>query len=380
MGMNVVLSGGTYKIYGDNLQTFDKLPVGTYEVGFSKFTGFFLTARTDLAVNEAKIYGNSEARVKKVLDSFGAVDRNFGVILSGRKGIGKTLFARLLACNAKDRGYPMIIVKEYVPGIADFLSSIEQEIVVLFDEFEKTFAESDDCKPQEEMLSMFDGLDGGKKLFVVTVNEVGKLNAYLLNRPGRFHYHFVMDKPTPAEVREYMADHLDKKYHDLIDRVVGFSFTANVTYDILRAMAFELNRGYSFEETLMDLNISKETAPAYTVKVKCSDGLVFSYDGVRVDVFSSSSRRITVYSRIGASREEVVIEFNPKDIYIDINNDGAMTLSPDKLIEYDVDECGYDMEDAADKAMYEYLVSNKPVRITFERYVCEGSGGKYIDI
>ena len=47
------------------------------------------------------------------------------------------------------------------------------------------------------MLSLFDGLDNGKKLFVITCNEVERLNAYLLNRPGRFHYHFV-DCSPPA--------------------------------------------------------------------------------------------------------------------------------------------------------------------------------------
>lgn len=101
--MNVVHSGDTFQIYGDALKTYDALPAGTYEVGFNKFSGFFLTSHNDLVVSEGKVYGCSEKKVQKVLHSFSKVDRNFGVILSGRKGIGKSLFARLLAVHAKER-------------------------------------------------------------------------------------------------------------------------------------------------------------------------------------------------------------------------------------------------------------------------------------
>ena len=113
MGMNVVHSGDTFQIYGDALKTYDKLPLGTYDVCFHKMMGFYLTSHSDLVVNEDKIYGSSPAKVEKVLRGFQAVDRNFGVILSGRKGIGKSLFARQLAVRAKDYNLPLIIVSCY---------------------------------------------------------------------------------------------------------------------------------------------------------------------------------------------------------------------------------------------------------------------------
>jgi DNA replication protein DnaC len=70
------------------------LPVGTYEIGFHKMMGFFLKDHADLDVKEEKVYGSSPVKVEKVLKGFQKVDRNFGVILSGKKGIGKSLFAR----------------------------------------------------------------------------------------------------------------------------------------------------------------------------------------------------------------------------------------------------------------------------------------------
>ena len=32
----------------------------------------------------------------------------------------------------------------------------------------------------------------------------------MINRPGRFHYHFIMGIPTGDEVREYMEDQVEQ--------------------------------------------------------------------------------------------------------------------------------------------------------------------------
>ena len=88
-----------------------------------------------------------------------AVD--LGVILSGDKGIGKSLFSKMLGIKAKESGIPVILVDEYIPGIANFLDDIEQTVMVLFDEYDKTFDEKKyNC--QAEMLSLFDGMSAGK--------------------------------------------------------------------------------------------------------------------------------------------------------------------------------------------------------------------------
>lgn len=98
--MNVVHSGNTYQIYGDEVETYKELPVGTYKVDFNKFTGFTLVQHPDLLVPEQKIYGPTPQKVDKVLKSFQYTNRNFGVILSGEKGIGKSLFAKQLAIRS----------------------------------------------------------------------------------------------------------------------------------------------------------------------------------------------------------------------------------------------------------------------------------------
>ena len=374
MGMNVVHSGETYQIYGDALKTYDKLPLGTYEICFHKMMGFYLTSHADLIVNE-KIYGNSPAKVEKVLKGFTQVDRNFGVILSGRKGIGKSLFARQLAIRAKDYNLPLIIVPCYYPGIADFISSIEQEVIVFFDEFEKTFADQEHISPQEEMLSLFDGVDNGKKLFIVTCNEVHKLNSYLINRPGRFHYHFTLGNPNPDEIKEYMTDKLDPAYHDIIKKLISFSLNVDLTYDILRAIAFEINSGYSFEETLMDLNISKEGTPKYNITVQFADGQIRTVSGERINTYSTERRYLWFSAKNGRSGDSIRLAFNPSDIVIDMDH-AEMTLDPN-LVERYVDEDYFDFEKPEEKARYDYLNELEIVKITFTRVV-EDFAYKYL--
>ena len=146
-----------------------------------------------------------------------------GVILSGPKGVGKSMFARLLAEAGKKSNLPLLIVDTPAPGIEDFISSIHQECIVLFDEFEKTFKtdKDSDYSPQDNLLSLFDGIDDGKKLYIITCNDTRGLSPFLLNRPGRFHYHFMLSTPTGDEVREYMNDNLVGDARQYIDKIVA---------------------------------------------------------------------------------------------------------------------------------------------------------------
>ena len=369
--MNVVHSGDNFQIYGNALKTYDQLPIGTYEINFHKMMGFFLTAHSDLVVNEEKIYGSTPSKVDKVLRGFEAVDRNFGVILSGRKGIGKSLFARQLAIRAKEYNLPLIIVPTYYPGIADFISSIEQEVILLFDEFEKTFADQEHCNPQEEMLSLFDGIDSGKKLFIITCNEVHKLNTYLLNRPGRFHYHFVLGNPNPEEIKEYMTDKLKPEYHDVIKKLIGFSLNADLTYDVLRAIAFELNMGYSFEETLMDLNISKEGTPKFNIRIEFVDGTYRVCNGQRINTYSNERMYFWFNDRSGRSSDSIRIDLTPSDIILDMDH-AEMTIDPSKVERY-IDADYFNMDDPDSKKRYDYLCNLDISKISFTRVVDEYS-------
>ena len=94
--MRVIRIGERYSISTDEVETYDLLPVKTYVVMHNDKDGFYLTAHTNIEVRE-KIYGVHNAKLTKVMAAFDSFERNLGVILSGEKGIGKSLFAKMLS-------------------------------------------------------------------------------------------------------------------------------------------------------------------------------------------------------------------------------------------------------------------------------------------
>ena len=281
--MKIISEGTNYRIFDSSIQTFNQIPAGVYSVGFSKQSGWFLTRTAeDIDIRE-KVYGVHDAKTNKVLRSFQRATRNLGVILSGDKGIGKSLFAKLLSHKIIEAGIPLIIIDTYIPGIASFISSIDQEIVCLFDEFDKTFKakrneEDSATDPQTEMLSLFDGVDGGKKLFIVTCNDLHNLSDFIVNRPGRFHYHFRFNYPGVAEITAYLKDKgiVDEVQ---IKKVVDFSQKVKLNYDCLRAIVFELQDGSDFSEAIADMNIMNTEDENYQIITYFTNGEHFkTYD------------------------------------------------------------------------------------------------------
>ena len=159
--MKAIKIGTKIEIYNDTVMTFNELPARTYIVRFEKMSGFYLDEYAEAEIKEDKIYGEHMNKVKKVLRTYRAFNRNLGVILSGFKGIGKSLFARILTVEAVKNGIPVIVVDKYIPGIASYIETIDQCVMVLFDEFDKTFGDvkaiEGEVEPQAALLGLFDG-------------------------------------------------------------------------------------------------------------------------------------------------------------------------------------------------------------------------------
>lgn len=376
--MNIIHSGNRYMVYGDDVKTYNTLPADTYQLCCNPLTGFYLSKHNDLLVNE-KVYGPYAKKVMKVMNTFKALDRNMGVILSGPKGVGKSMFARLLAEQGKDNNLPLILINDCFDGLDKFISSINQECIVLFDEFEKTFKETEDCNPQDSLLSLFDGTDNGKKLYVITCNETDKLSSYLLNRPGRFHYHFALTTPTEEEIREYMEDNLVGDARQYIDKIVSLGSLSTFTYDVLRAIAFDLNQGYDLTDTFLDLNIEREQYINFNMKVVFTNGVVATLEGtsIEVDMFNEEElihewctldataipKQLKKYSKYF---KNVCIEFYTKDIIVcgnryKINNDDV-SFKFSSECEYVVD----DLEEEQ-KVAEEFIDSFKLAEVVLEK-------------
>lgn len=313
--MKAVNTGNTFHIYDNSVKLYDSLPPKAYGIDFNPMQGFSLYLLQDIEVSE-RVYGVHETKVTKVLNSFKNFSRSLGVILSGDKGIGKSLFAKMLCKMANEEGYPVIICDNNYPDVARFIESIDQEAVVLFDEFDKTFKKSrneDKADAQAPLLSLFDGVSMNKKLFCVTCNDMYSLNEYLINRPGRFHYHFRFNYPTKEEIETYMKDHLPADKFSEIEKVVNFSRKVNLNYDCLRSICYELTSCSTFEEAVADLNIIK---PANESRVKFyvlfDDGSKFS-ENQHVDVFSDEEDEVTFGEGTDGQDDYLSIKFTPND-------------------------------------------------------------------
>lgn len=274
----ISINNSKFYIFKDGTTAYDYLPCGYYTVNFSKHEGFYLEKSIPFNVNQ-RLYGVHESKVDKIINAYKRSKSNFGVILSGEKGLGKSLTMRLLAQRLYAQNYPIIIINNYIYGIANFLHNITCDCVILFDEFDKIFKDtqaSDDksVNPQEELLSLFDGLDEYHRLFVITANKIHAINEYLLNRPGRFQYHLIFSYPTDKDIKEYMLDNLDNKdMMSELPRIQRFSKKTPLSYDALRAICFELNNGLTFDEAIEDLNIINLDDIKYNIVLSFTNGV-----------------------------------------------------------------------------------------------------------
>lgn len=359
--MKVIQSGERYDLYGSGVMTYDTLPPKTYTVEFDPRSGCFLKERSNIE-SEEKSYGPHEQKIEKVMNTFDRVPRSLGVILSGDKGIGKTMFAKKLCQKCIAKGLPVLLVDECYPRLSQFIGEIDRECVILFDEFEKMFKtpcndyEEEDEREDEQakLLSLFDGTSEGKKLFVVTCNEIEDLNDCFINRPGRFHYHFRFEYPTDDEIKAYMSDKLEVPYHGEIPKVVSFSKRVKLNYDCLRAIAFELNTGIGFEEAIADLNILNTEEYDYDITLCFKDGTTLYETRYRVDLYNQNDPFGWVELHNAAGEKIVYVRFNKTMAMYDVTKDVFVIPAKGLFLDYS--------EAESESMTYE---KNTPQKLTF---------------
>ena len=322
--MKIIESNGKFTVYRDTLCTYDTLPAGTYNINYSDTEGYYLTKIQDFVTSE-KVYGVQVNKVDKVWESFELFKRSLGVILSGDKGIGKSLFAKRLCARSVEEGVPVLIVDSVYPNLARYLESIAQECVVLFDEFDKIFRYDEDYNTdnQSSLLSLFDGTTGNKKLFIVTCNNLYSLSAYLVNRPGRFHYHFRFDYPEADDVEDYLKDNLKSEYYGEIKDIVAFSKKVSLNYDCLRAIAFEINLGHTFAAAIADLNILTTEEDTFMVTLYCDDGSKYENTSFSCNLYKNLNfmERIRLWNSDGGT---VYLDFDKRMVEYDIRKNSII--------------------------------------------------------
>ncbi|MFB4351123.1 AAA family ATPase [Microbacterium sp. CR_7] len=331
MTTTYIETGGHVRVYDDAVRTHQVFPLGTYRVHFTSKEGFSLVKVDDLTVGTERVYGGLEKKVAKIFRSYALSDRSLGVMLSGDKGIGKTLFLRMVAEEARDQALPVVIVSEDNEGIVEFLDSLD-ECLIVFDEFEKTFPVArrggvDGANRQNQFLSLFDGLSSVKRIYCLTVNDINDVSTYIVNRPGRFHYHMRFEYPGPDEVRQYLLDQAPHADPAEIENVALFSRRARLNYDHLRAIAFELAQPDSlFSEIVQDLNIKSIEPSLYRIEARFPDGKVWSEEA-EMNLFERGDVGRTYELR--NSNRSLFVSFVPRDLVFE--TDGTIFVPIDRL-------------------------------------------------
>ena len=118
------------------------LPARVYIMKYEKFRGFYL----EIDVNKymlPTIFGKGNTRIERIFNAFNLRQNSTGVLLTGQKGAGKTLFTKLAANKAINDGIPVIIINQAFSG-DDFNQLVNAigKCVLIFDEVAKTYGKT----------------------------------------------------------------------------------------------------------------------------------------------------------------------------------------------------------------------------------------------
>jgi hypothetical protein len=377
--MKVIQNDNVYRVLsGGSISMYDTLPIGTYIVKFEQMVGTFLEACKGYSIDE-KIYGNQPAKVDKILLTFGKQDRNLGVLLSGDKGMGKSIMMKLSAIEAQKLGYPVIIVNENVAGLVELIQKLDQPVVVLFDEYDKVFREydieGDECS-QNALLTLFDGtLSSAKKLFIMSCNDVYRVSEYMINQPGRIHYHIRFKPPTEEEIAEYCNDNIEDEYKSIMPKIQELSNRTALSYDMLRAICFEVNnlQETDLSEIVKDLNI-KAFGQGTCLLTLNINKQTFVAQVEEDTVYGSSTSTIWLNEWIdegiddGLNDTMIRIRIKPGDLTYN-RNEKVMTMSGNKIKVVSVSCEDKNKKDAIVSNVNNCVLTVKSIRDGYDPYV-----------
>lgn len=274
----IIFQEGHYKTIKD-------VPMGTWILS-QTMDGFELNRTTDFK-HLPKYYGKMILKADKVLNTFNNINKNLGVLATGLKGTGKTQLARKIAIDSK---LPVIVIASQFTGVGfiELLSSFP-ECVVMFDEFDKVYPEQ---KDQNVLLSVLDGFESRKKIFIFTSNTTSRYNNYLQNRPSRVRYNFNFSIIEKEMVEEMAQDLLDNK--EYIKDIVKYSSLINeCSTDTIKELIKECNiYKLSPKEAIEDMNIEIGVSSGFfKFNIK---GELIKYPSIKIEALDYDGNPLSV--------------------------------------------------------------------------------------
>lgn len=230
----------------DNIHVEPQLPAGAWTVAYRPPNDDPYLKRVDnYDPTYGPVYGNPKWIADHVANTFQKLpNQNLGVLLSGHKGLGKSLTIKLIVARLI-ADTPIVFIDQFTPALPDVLAKLPEAVIVA-DEFEKMFRDKphgEGMTPQEALLSVMDGTkSSGHRLFLMSINNIFGIDENLICRPGRVRYHFRFGNITEQAVKDYCHDNLKESRWPEIPDVIDAVRTASVqSLDIVGAIVSEMN-------------------------------------------------------------------------------------------------------------------------------------------
>lgn len=192
--------------------------------------------------------------VERVLKNFNENGKNTtGVLLTGDKGTGKSVTAKVLAQKAN---LPIIVINPETEEkyLEPFFKEFDTPVCILFDEVDKGFN-------TQKMLTFLDGMHKtAKKLVIMTANDENNLSHYIKNRCSRIRYYRHYNMMTDA--KEYAELICEAKGIENKEELVKF-IVENIKYpsidnisSFIDEVLFTKEWGLTYNEVLEFMNIN----------------------------------------------------------------------------------------------------------------------------
>ncbi len=261
--MQILKFNKDYKFY-DSFEYLKELPKDkNLKLEEGAFGSLFLTEVQDFEIPE-KTYSNDTDFINHVLSTYSKSNKSVGILLTGKKGLGKSFTAKLLC---QKLNLPTIIIdKQTNSGMFDLLNQIEQEHIVYIDEFEKIFPRSggggdNDSSgkiTQESFLSFLDGNTTSKvkRLFIITSND--DVNYYMINRPSRIRYVREYKSISKSIIQEIVDDKLTNKEFkdDLISNLSIDELNIDSLIEIINEINIS-NKPYTYFKSFFNYTVEE---------------------------------------------------------------------------------------------------------------------------
>lgn len=261
----------------------DNLKPGIYNLGLDR-SGFYLDKTADKFDFSYEPEVVDENFINNVIKVWNSTTRNLGMLLSGLKGTGKTVTAKIL-CNSLN--IPVICIGSSFgseddggDALSSFLQSIETECIVFIDEYEKLFS--------QENLTALKILDSAysqsaKKMFILTSNKA-TINENMIGRPSRLRYIKEFGNLSQQQILKLVnkflnEDNINEK-HAIVPEVVNMISGASCsTVDLVKSICNEINiLGWDYDWFKNNFNLDLAYYQIYGYHICITDSCVHLAD------------------------------------------------------------------------------------------------------